>query len=412
MAAGLAIALGGGGARAAYQAGVLRGLGREFPSLRPAILIGESAGAINAAYLAAHAGDLREASEGLADLWSRLTADRIFRVEPHWLIRNAVRWGLRLVSGGWRLTPEVRGLLDTAPLRLLLRTSLGARGDGEIPGIAFSLEGGSLRAVALTTIDYATGANVTWVQGGRVENWERPLRRSVRTRLTVEHVMASAALPLVFPAVELAGSWHGDGGVRLHAPLSPAVHLGAHGILAISTRWRGARTVGRPSTTYPPLAQIGGVLVNSVFLDLLDQDALNLERLNGLVRRTPPAERQGLRPVDVVVVRPSQDLGQLASACESCLPPGLRFMTRGLGTREASSPDLLSLLMFEPKYLQRLIEIGEGDAHAHRDQIATVVAACDPRAGAPEPAAADLPSDKEEARDSTESRREGIRPWP
>jgi len=376
MTAGLAIALGGGGARAAYQAGVLRRLGREFPRLRPAILIGESAGAINAAYLAAHRGDLRDASEGLARLWSRLTADRIFRVETHWLIRNAVRWGVRLVSGGWRLAPEVRGLLDTAPLRSLLEAFLGAT-DGEIVGIARNLEDGNLRAIALTTIDYATAETVTWVQGCRIEDWERPLRRSVKSRLTVDHVMASAALPLIFPAVMVGGSWHGDGGVRLHAPLSPAVHLGASQILAISTRWRG--TMSEPlepsSGAYPPLAQVGGVLLNSVFLDLMDQDALNLQRVNALLRRIPAPDRQGLRPIDLVVVRPSQDLGRLARACESCLPRGLRFMTRGLGTREASRPDLLSLLMFEPGYLQRLIEIGEADAQAHMPEIAAILEA-------------------------------------
>ncbi len=371
MTHGLALALGGGGARAAYQAGVLLRLGREFPSMRPAILTGESAGAINAAYLAAHRGNLREATEGLARLWSRLTPDRIFRVEAHWLIRNALRWGARLVSGGWRLAPEIRGLLDAAPLRSLLQTSLGGK-DGEIAAIAGNLEDGRLGAIALTTIDYATGETVTWVQGCRIEGWERPLRRSVKTRLTVDHVMASAALPLVFPAVELGGSWHGDGGVRLHAPLSPAVHLGASKILAISTRWSGAadEPLEQASRAYPPLAQVGGVLLNAVFLDLMDQDALNLRRVNGLLTRIPARERPGLRPIDLVVIRPSQDLGRLARACESCLPHGLRFMTRGLGTREASSPDLLSLLMFEPSYVRRLIEIGEADANAHVDEIA------------------------------------------
>lgn len=373
MTGGLAIALGGGGARAAYQVGVLSRLGREFPALRPAVLVGESAGAINAAYLAAHPGSLREAADGLVRLWSGLTSDRIFRVEAHWLARNAVRWGLRLASGGWRLAPDVRGLLDTAPLRSLLEATLGAA-DGSIPAIGRSLETGALRAIALTTIDYATGETVTWVQGCGIQDWQRPSRHSVKTRLTVDHVMASAALPLVFPAVELAGSWHGDGGMRLHAPLSPAVHLGARQILAISTRWRGARAEApERGRSYPPLAQVGAVILNSVFLDLVDQDALNLERMNGLLRRVPPDGRQGLRPIGVTVIRPSQDLGRLAGACEACLPRGLRFMTRGLGTREASNSDLLSLLMFEPRYLRRLIEIGEADAASHMDEIAALI---------------------------------------
>jgi NTE family protein len=195
-------------------------------------------------------------------------------------------------SGGLAESFRGYGRLDTAPLRSLLEAFLGAI-DGEIVGIARNLEDGNLRAIALTTIDYATAETVTWVQGCRIEDWERPPRRSVKTRLTVNHVMASAALPLVFPAVKLGGSWHGDGGVRLHAPLSPAVHLGASKILAISTRWRG--TMSEPlepsSRAYPPLAQVGGVLLNSVFLDLMDQDALNLQRVNALLRRIPARER-------------------------------------------------------------------------------------------------------------------------
>lgn len=373
MASGLAVVLGGGGARAAYQAGVLRRIGREYPDLRPAILVGESAGAINAAYIAAHPGSLSEAGEGLAGLWNQLTTERVFRVGSHWLLRNALRWAVRLLSGGWRLAPEVRGLLDATPLRALLEASLGAA-NGEIPGIARRIEEGRLDAIALTTIDYGSGESVTWVQGRKIQNWERPHRRSVTTLLTVDHVMASAALPMVFPAVALEGGWHGDGGVRLHAPLSPAVHLGARRILAISTRPAEARSVERQrSRPYPPPAQIAGVLLRSAFLDVMEQDALNLQRLNRLLGRLPSAEADGLRPIELLVIRPSQDLGNLARACESCLPRGLRFMTRGLGTREAASPDLLSLLMFEPEYLRRLVEAGEADAEAHLGEVAALV---------------------------------------
>src|SRR2546422_873807 len=233
----VAIILSGGGARAAYQVGVLRGLSRHFPRARPLILAGESAGAINAAYLAAHPGTLPEAVEDLARLWSQLTADEIFRVGALSLARNVLRWGTRLMSGGAAIAPEARGLLDTAPLRALLERSF-APADGELVGIAKNLDRGLLKAIALTTINYSTGQTVTWVQGGRIRDWERPLRRSVGTRLTIDHVLASAALPFLFPAVRLGDDWYGDGGVRLHAPLSPAIHLGAERILAISTRYR------------------------------------------------------------------------------------------------------------------------------------------------------------------------------
>ena len=216
---------------------------------------------------------------------------------------------------------------------------------------------------------------MTWVQGCGINLWERPLRRSVETRLTVDHVMASAALPLFFPAIRLGDSWYGDGGIRLSAPLSPALHLGAQRILAISTSHRKtfAEADQPTSSGYPPPAQIFGQLANSVFLDVIDQDALRLERSNRFLARMPVHEREGFRVVDLLVVRPSQDLGRLAGEHEAQLPRAFRFLTRGWGTRETSSPDLLSLLMFEPTYLRRLIEIGEADAEARFDEILALV---------------------------------------
>ena len=371
----LAITLGGGGARAAYQVGVLRGLARHFPSLQPMILTGESAGAINVAFLAAHRGSFPEAVEGLVRLWSRLTADQIFRVDAFWLARNIVRWGIRLVSGGAAIAPQVRGLLDTAPLRALLERSL-ARPGGEIVGIAEKVQTGLLKAIALTTINYSTGQTVTWVEGGQIPDWARPLRRSITTRLTVDHVLASSALPLIFPAVRLADGWYGDGGIRLHAPFSPAIHLGARRILAVSTRYRQTREeADQPAIRgYPAPAHMAGILLDAIFLDLIDDDALVLERLNGLLAKLPQEHRGDLRPVELLVLRPSQDLDELAAGCESCLPRGFRFLTRGLGTRETSRPAFLSLLMFMPEYLEPLIRIGESDVETRLKEIAAFLA--------------------------------------
>jgi NTE family protein len=193
----------------------------------------------------------------------------------------------------------------------------------------------------------------------------------VNTTLTVEHVMASAALPIFFPAVQLGEGWYGDGGIRLAAPLSPALHLGARRILAISTRYaRTTAEADKPSIAgYPPPAQIAGVLMNSVFLDLLDQDAYRLERLNSLLEKLPEEEREGLRPVRLLVLRPSTDLGRLAGQYEPQLPRIFRFLTRGLGTRETESPDFLSLILFQPDYLTALMECGERDAREREDEI-------------------------------------------
>ena len=365
----LALLLTGGGARAAYQVGVLEALAEIRPDLEIPILTGVSAGGINAAWVASSPHDLAACVRHLSDLWLSLSPDQVFEVAPYSLFTGGVRWALRLVSGGSGLAPRTRGLVDTSPLRRLLERALETR-DGVIPGIAENVERGRLLAVGVSTVDYGTGRTIVWTEGRDIESWRRPHRRSITTRIGVDHVMASAALPLLFPAVEIAGSWYGDGGVRLTSPLSPAIHLGARRIIAISTRYR-ARDGADPTSSvegYPPPAQVAGVLMNAIFLDQLDQDALHLERTNRLLRETrEPIE--GLHQVDLVTLRPSLDLGRLAADYESQLPGAFRFLTRGLGTRETRDSDLLSMLMFQRDYIDRLIETGRADGLSQRSAI-------------------------------------------
>ena len=370
----LCLVMGGGGARAAYQVGFLRAVADWYPQLQIPYVTGVSAGAINAALLASHHGSFSQSVDELSKLWGNLRVEDVFRVGPYSLGSIVFRWLLRLISGGRSSAPDVRGLVETEPLRRYLTEALHAV-QGELTGINYNIETGRLRAVALSTSSYTTGQSVTWVQGSDIHQWERPLRRSVNTTLTVEHVMASSALPIFFPAVRLGEEWYGDGGIRLAAPLSPALHLGARRIMAISTRYgRDHAEAARPNVQgYPPPAQIAGVLMNSIFLDLLDQDALRLERLNALLEKLPTAEREGLRPVKLFVQRPSMDLGRLAGQYEPQLPKVFRFLTRGLGTRETESPDFLSLVLFQPDYLRALMDCGEADAHAQEDRIRAFV---------------------------------------
>jgi len=371
----IGLAMGGGGARAAYQVGFLRCLASNYPELRVPYITGVSAGAINAALLASHHGSFLQAVEELTHLWGHLRVEDVFRVDSRSLLVNLVRWAGQLVSGGMGGSPRVRGLVDTDPLRRYLTEALHGVG-GELTGIRYNLEHGRLRAVALSTSNYSTGQSVTWVEGNDIREWSRPQRCARQTTLTVEHVMASAALPLVFPAVQLPGGWYGDGGIRLTAPLSPALHLGAERVMAISTRYRPTTAEAEKPVTrgYPPPAQVVGVLMNSVFLDLLDHDAMRLERLNGLLAKLREEDRQGLRPVKLYIQRPSRDLGKLANQYEPRLPGAFRFLTRGLGTRETQSPDFLSLVMFQPDYLRALMEIGEADAQANGEAIAAFLA--------------------------------------
>jgi NTE family protein len=365
-----AVVMSGGGARAAYQVGFLRCLAREMPDVALPILTGVSAGAINAAYLAAHTEPFARKAEDLARHWSELHVEDVFEVQGYSLLKNLLRVGTKLVSGGAIKHPIPRALVDTAPLEGLLTRLLGTE-DGSLPGIARNHASGELRAVALTAAGYTAGRSVTWVQGTNPATWERAHRVSRPAELTVRHVMASAALPVFFPAIEVEGRWYGDGGMRLTAPLSPAVHLGADRILAISTRYakQPHEQDGPVGDDYPPPALIIGNVFNAIFLDLFDGDALRLERINELIRALPPERRNGMRPIGLLVLRPSRDLGQLANDYEAALPGSFRFLTRGLGTQEVRSNDLLSMVMFQPDYLSRLIELGEADAAARRDEI-------------------------------------------
>ena len=365
--------LGGGGARAAYQVGFLRVLARELADVVPGILIGVSAGGINAAYLAARQEPFADRVENLAALWASLRIDDVFRVDLRDLASRTVRWGGRLMSGGKSPLPPARSLVDTAPLRELLERELAAEA-GVLTGIQKSLGAGWLRAFALTGSSYTTGQSITWVQTPAdccIETWERPQRKSVPCTFTVDHVMASSALPFFFPAVEVDGAWYGDGGIRLTAPLSPAVHLGASRIIAISTRYaRSREEADRPAVAgYPPPAQVAGVLFNAIFLDLLDTDAFHMQQINELIAMLPEGRYNGLRHIDLLVLRPSEDLGRLANQHEAELPRGFRFLTRGLGTRETRSNDMLSLVMFQADYIRRLLEMGESDALARLPEI-------------------------------------------
>jgi len=366
-----ALVLSGGGARAAYQVGFLRALARRFPDLSPQIITGVSAGAVNAAYLANHFGTFAEKIEELRTLWANLRMDDVYRVTSGDLGRNVMRWGLRLMSGGSRTTPRPRSLVDTQPFRERLMRVLNAAPDGTLTGIETNLRAGRLKAIAITTSSYTTGQSITWVQGDSIDQWERAHRKSMSSGLTVDHVLASSALPLFFPAVKLMGAWYGDGGIRLTAPLSPAVHLGAERILAITTRYgRSRQEADQPMIDgYPPPAQVAGVLLNAIFLDQLDGDALRLDRLNRLIDQLPLEKRCGLRHIDLLVLRPSRDLGKLANQHEPQLPPALRFMLRGLGTRETRSNDMLSLIMFQSDYLNDLLELGEADAEQYANRI-------------------------------------------
>lgn len=362
------LVLSGGGARAAYQAGVLRYIADEYPEAEFPVLTGVSAGSINAAAVATDEASFNAATSKLVHCWSSIHSEDVF-IAPS---SASLLW--RAVTGGpdenaGEIVPR-HGIVDTAPLREYLCRILDAP-DGNLEGIAENLASERLRALALITTNYATGQTVSWIQGASTLGWERPNRVGIKVDMTVDHIMASTSLPFLFPAVPLGPAWYGDGGIRLAEPLSPAIHLGADRIIAVGTRYdRSRREADVPATHgYPPAAQIFGILLNAVFLDRLDQDAAILQRYNELLERIPRRDWGNMRKIKLLLVRPSEDLGRISGEYQAQLSGILKLIARGLGSSDTKSPDWLSMILFEPAYTQRLIDIGYSDARKRREDF-------------------------------------------
>ena len=369
----LALVLAGGGARAAYEVGVLSAIAERAPALEFPIVTGVSAGAINAVYLAAHAESLPGAVAALRDHWSHLVVDRVYRIEPWRMVRALLRGVAGTLLGTRGGAAVVRGLLDMSPLR----ESLAARLD--FTGIDAKIAAGRLRAVALSTTSYASGETVTFVHGTPdTPMWRRAMRSAVRARLTLDHVLASAALPILFPAVRLGESFYGDGSVRQTAPLAPAIHLGAQAILAVTQRSEPERAASPASAPrdYPTLAEVIGLLLHAIFLDALEADAERIDRINQTLARVPAgAAPDGLRPIRLLMLRPSRSLGALAATCGAELPAAVRWAVRGMGGQGATAVDFLSYLLFDPAYTTALIELGYADGRAQWPRIEQFLAA-------------------------------------
>jgi NTE family protein len=376
------LVLTGGGARAAYQVGVLRALSEIAPSggLPFDVLAGISAGAINTVALATSAEDFRDSAKRLADTWASLTPDRIFRTGTLRLASIGSRWLRDLSAGGLVGKSGINYLLDSGPLRELIA--------GEIPfgRMRRHLRSGRLRGVAISATNYHTGSGVTFFEGAAdIEPWARSTRLGIRGRITVEHVMASAAIPVFFAPVAIGGTFYGDGCVRMVYPMSPAIHMGADRIVAVSVRHlntptQTAQREVREKADTMPLSEIAGVLLNAVFLDSVDSDLERLNRVNRTLELVPRdrLEKAEMRPIPALVLRPSEDLGKLAADEYDRFPRMLRYLLKGIGASGHAGEDLLSYLAFEPTYVRRVMELGYDDTMARRDEVAEFLGAQPP----------------------------------
>ena len=366
----LALTLSGGGALAAYQVGFLRQLLQYYPELNFPILTGISAGAINAAYLANYNGSFKQAVDSLYALWENIMISRVFRVDAPIIFLDLFKRLFHALSFGFIERSQFRSLVRTDPLRQFLEEHLRPE-NGIMPGIERNIRNGRLHAVAISSTSYASNQTITWTEGCCLVDWERPNRVSHATRLTIDHIMASAAIPVLFPAVRIGREWHADGGIHFYCPFSAAIHLGADRVLSVSTGYQASWEEGEDAGVqdYPSMAKVMRVLMNAVFLDMLEQDAARLELTNGLLEKLPEEARYGKRIVKTFIRRPSSDLGKIAEHFEPAIPFFFRQMLRSHGTNKSSSRDWLGMLMFQPDYLRYLLELGEKDAAEKRVEI-------------------------------------------
>jgi NTE family protein len=367
----LGLVLTGGGARAAYQVGALRALVELFGNgpLPFPVVCGVSAGAINGSSLAAEADDFPGAVKHLTDTWLSLTPEHVYRTDALSLVSIGSGWFRGLTAGGTQPPRRYNHLLDTAPLRELLGREI------RFDGIRENVERGLVRGVAVSATNYETGTSVTFFDGAPDLNpWARSRRMGIRTPITLDQVMASASIPIFFPPVQVGRSWFGDGGVRLTAPMSPALHLGADRVLVIGIRHprTAEETVELNEAAQRddlPLSQILGVLMNAVFLDSLEPDIERVERVTEMLDRIQRPADSHLRPVHILLLQPSQDLASLAADQVMRFPRTLRFLLKGLGVSQNGGADLLSYLAFEQQYIERLVTLGYEDTRARFDEI-------------------------------------------
>lgn len=382
-----ALVLPGGGARGAFQVGVLRAIAEMVPHgcINPfPVISGTSAGAINSIVLASKARRFRVAVAELERVWGHFHSDHVFRTNNLTMLKSSLHWFAAIILGGLFVgTPK--SLLDNSPLRSLLSRNI------RFPRIEASIDAGHLHAVAVTAAGYGSARSTTFFQAARgVPSWSRTRRNGIRRPLNLDHLMASIAVPMIFPPVNIGGEYFGDGAMRQATPLSPAIHLGADRILVVGIRDETALPAPNPEEPqpFPSFAQIAGYMLDTLFMDGLYSDLERMTRINQLIDSVPEIHRSGalahMRPIDTMVVLPSKDLRAIAHKHLAEMPVSVRALLRGLRGRSKSEDRLLSFLLFEKAYTRELIKLGYDDAMQVKDQLYDFVTGKDvPRLFAP-----------------------------
>ena len=380
-----ALVLPGGGARGAFQVGVLKAIAELLPrrAANPfSIISGTSAGAVNSIVLATRAHKLRTAVAELERVWSNFRCHHVYKTDHLTMLKSSLRWMVSLVLGG-RLVGMPTSLLDNTPLRELLK------GNVHFPRIRDAIEAGNLEAIAVTAAGYGSARSTTFFEGHpAAEGWDRTRRIGVNTELGLDHLMASIAVPYVFPPTRIGDEYYGDGAMRQATPLSPALHLGADRILVIGVRDETGDRESEATDSPPSFAQIAGYMLDTLFMDGLYTDLERITRINELLDILPEqtlwiGDRE-MRAIDTMLIVPSKDLRLLAERHRSQLPFAIRALLRGVGDGSHGENRLLSFLLFEQAYTRELIRLGYDDAMRVKDELRDFVSGSNvPRLFAP-----------------------------
>lgn len=366
----LAIVMTGGGARAAYQIGVLKAITELLPAGAPSpfsIICGTSAGAINAASLAAKSDHFRNSVRRMHFVWSNFTSDQVFRTDIFGIIKTGAHWMLSIMLGGLGKHSPIY-LLDRTPLRKLLEKYI----DSSM--FQMAIDKNVLHALSINATGYSSHQSVAFYHGhSSIKNWKRAQRLGLSARITVDHLMASSAIPFLFSPVKLNREFFSDGSIRQTAPISPALHLGADRVLVIGNHLTEPN-LERVSNPKPPtLGEIAGHTLNSVFLDSLDADIERLQRINKTINLIGDSKREKhgvtLRQVEVQVISPSDDIGKMAAKHAHELPWSIKTLLRSIGAYSKTDSSFMSYLLFEKGYCNALIKLGYEDAMREKENI-------------------------------------------
>ena len=366
----IGLVLPGGGARGAYQVGVLKAIsdiqGREEKSPFD-VISGTSAGAINASMITSEINNFHQSIIKLENVWGRFKTNQIYRTEKLFMLKQSLHWLLTLVSGGL-LTQNPRSLLDNQPLRDLLKEKIN------FENINHNIYSGVLDALIVTAVSYEQRESVSFfTTSTKVGNWKKVGRSGKKSEINVEHLMASVALPLIFPAITIQGQYFGDGAMRQETPLSPVIRLGASNLLIISTESSKNNTKKRSDKNYPDFSEIGGYILDGLFSGSLYSDLERLDRINQIIAQNQnqkvQTETKEMKHIEYLVISPSVDLAEIAMKCFKDIPLSLRMLFKGIGIKKDMNSELLSFLLFESSFTGELVDLGFHDAMERKEEI-------------------------------------------